>query len=140
MNLINNFLIGGMAFAFCPLLQCKEILQNNYIIEILYIAILGTALNSLASLVLDPLLIKCKVVKKRDYKKYLVALAADPQINELNLQRVFYRDASMSMIFAALLAQDVNIAFFIFLGAILFSIRMLKFNDYILKRVDACDV
>lgn len=145
---IFNYLFSGIIF--CAIVERFTqyvITQNNVFIDIFIFYFIGLSISRIGSLILEPILIKIKVLKSYDYKDYL---ETSKNYNEIkiflevaNMYRTFL---SMFIVFSIIkiyelisIKYEINstiVKIFLAIGFIvLFLCSYIKQSKYILNRI-----
>lgn len=147
---IFNYLLSGIIF--CALIKRftqYNIIQNNTFIDTFICYFIGLSISRIGSLILEPILIRTKILKFYDYKDYLQALKSDNEIKILLEVSNMYRTLlSMFLIFCIvkiyeLISIKYNINFIvagiliIICFIILFLYSYIKQSKYIIKRIES---
>lgn len=102
-DLLGNLIPGAVLYA----LLCRHVghsLIDNVLVEIAVCYFLGLVAGRIGSLLIEPLLEKLKLVKKRDYSEFVAASRKDPKIETLSGVRNMYRSfIAVLAIYAVLL-------------------------------------
>ena len=147
-NILNNIIPGSM---FCYLLQyvCGIDLLRNSVVENLFIYyFVGMVMSRFGSLILEPIVIKLKIVNYAHHSDYIVASQKDKKIDLLLETNNLYRTIAMSGLLIILIKIYTILGYRIsflpdatpyLIGVILFVLFLLSFRKqtgYIRKRVN----
>lgn len=125
-----------LAAAPVVLLYNHHLDYDNVTLLCVVILSLGLFINSIASVVVDPILNKMKIMDSRDYKLYVAASAIDTDIKELNAEKILYRDLLTGLLMVLPFGNDQNMFVFNVICILIAAFRFKKFNSYIVKRID----
>lgn len=90
-NLLNNMLPGSMFCYAMDNLLGIDILKDDIILNLFLFYFTGMIVSRVGSVIIEPLLTKCKFIKREPYDKYLSASSKDHKIEVLLETNNIYR-------------------------------------------------
>lgn len=146
---IFNYLFPGVIYSFfLSFFLGIDYLDYNLLVLLFVFYFIGMIISRIGSLVIEPVLIKFKMLKRREYRDFAKAEMKDKKIALLSEQSNTYR--TLAALFLVILISFIiasvsgfrSFCWFYYvsacLGLILFSCAFVKQNDYINKRIDIC--
>ena len=90
-NLFNYLLPGAVFVYLIDMFGDAHLLHENVLINIFMLYFVGMVMSRVASLVIEPILLKIKFIRYAPYKDYLKAIKVDEKIPTLLLENNTYR-------------------------------------------------
>lgn len=144
---IFNYLFPGVIYSFFLSYFLEiDFLDYNLLILLFVFYLIGMIISRIGSLIIEPVMVKSRILKRRDYEDFAKAETKDKKIALLSEQSNTYRSltALFLTVFISFIISSISgyksfcLSYFIlaFLGLILFICSFVKQNNYINKRID----
>lgn len=148
-NLFNNLLPGIIFVIFCKEFVGYNLIQENNILAAFLYYFIGMSISRFGSLVIEPVLIKLKILKYENYKSFVKTSKPDPKTEVLiEVNNTFRTVASIFFLLLITMAYELinsyidiskhleNIILIILL-LLLYLASFRKQTKYISKRIEA---
>ncbi|MCW1353818.1 hypothetical protein OLP60_02120 [Campylobacter jejuni] len=145
---IFNYLFPGVIVCYClEKLSIYNIFHKEIIVNAFICYFVGLCISRISSLIIEPILIKTKILPREDYKKYIEASKIDNKIEFFSEISNSYRTLMISLLVIPIInafmiypnkwqANDWKILIVFVLLSILFLLSHIKQNSYVIKRIN----